>query len=51
MKRIILSFIFIMIALAGVACASASSDFNDSAVENDIYGSNESIKPINEDIQ
>ena len=29
MKKIILSLIFVMIALAGVSCASASSDFND----------------------
>ena len=34
MKRIIFSLIFIMIALAGVTCASAS-DFNDTAVEID----------------
>ena len=34
MKRIILSLIFVMIALAGVSCASAS-DFNDTAVEID----------------
>ncbi|WP_407421868.1 hypothetical protein [Methanobrevibacter sp.] len=45
MKKIILSLIFIMIALAGVSCAGASSDFNDTSVENnpDIY---ESISPI-----
>ena len=50
MKRIILSLIFVMIALAGVSCASASSDFNDTAVENnlDVYEVNESTAPISD---
>lgn len=46
MKRIFLSLIFIMIALAGVSCASASSDFNDTAVEFD-----HDIAPVNDDFE
>ena len=39
-----------MIALAGVSCASASSDFNDTSVENNlnVYEVNESTAPISD---
>ena len=48
MNRILLSLICVFIALAGIACVSASSDFNETVDQDIVIDINETAVPIDE---
>ncbi|WP_407462088.1 hypothetical protein [Methanobrevibacter sp.] len=48
MNRILLSLLIVFIALAGIACVSASSDFNETVDQDIVFDINETAVPIDE---